>query len=577
MGVVLRDYQEEAITKFMASWSLHCETLEKYKADTRYGLKPETFQAGVELFVLATGAGKTVIFCEIIRLLAEQGIPSLVLVHRDDLLDQAIAKYRAIKPDAIVGKVKGSQCELGGELTVASVQTAKNAKKLKALQRFNYGLIVVDEGHHIAAQGYQTVLRAFPMAFTLIVTATPDRLDNKPIIDKLPLVNKGIADLVRAGHLCPPKAIAIRTDVSLDEVRTLGGDFNEHDLSEAVDTPARNRRIVDAYVEHASGMAFIAFCITVAHAQSLAYTFNDHGIPVAVVTGETSADDRKTMYQQVQDGDLLGLVSVQVLTEGFDLPKIQCIIMARPTKSRSLYVQCVGRGARLFPGKEYFIVLDITDNCMKHRLTPHNLNKALELKMLNDETLLEADEREEEEAKEAEEKRKQVRKLKEKRKQDIIIDLLQKFEWKKRDADGAYILNFGEKQHKMALQCHQGTAWGENDGIVYDVWQALAPDFLRVKLTSVALSLDEALQYAEKQVIKVGSDEMKALYLASAAPRRLEMPTPAQTALAMRLGIPFSEETTRGELSDLISDFFDAAEKRKAAAKAAKEAKKQAV
>src|SRR6266487_2656271 len=202
---ILRDYQQEAVDLVMASWQEN--------------------KAGRELLVLATGSGKTVIFSEIAKLLAEQGVLTLILAHRDDLLDQAIDKYKMIRPEAIVGKVKGSQCELGGEVTVASVASACKPKRLKMMQQFNYGLIVCDESHHIAASSYQTVLQAFPNAFVLMVTATPDRLDNKPIIDKPPLYIKGIIDLVKLGHLCTPRAIAIRTEVSLDEIKTTAGDF----------------------------------------------------------------------------------------------------------------------------------------------------------------------------------------------------------------------------------------------------------------------------------------------------------------------------------------------------------------
>ncbi|HEY5003440.1 MAG TPA: DEAD/DEAH box helicase family protein, partial [Ktedonobacteraceae bacterium] len=197
MSLILRDYQEEAISKVMASWQEHAERLDKHLADVRFGLSPEPFVPGRELLVLATGAGKTVIFCDIARQLAAHGVLTLVLAHRDELLNQAAEKYREADPTAIVGKVAGSVNELGGTVTVASVATARNAKRLKQLQQFNFGLIVVDEGHHLAAAGYQTVLKAFPNAFVLIVTATPDRLDGKPIIDKEPLYTRGIVDLVK--------------------------------------------------------------------------------------------------------------------------------------------------------------------------------------------------------------------------------------------------------------------------------------------------------------------------------------------------------------------------------------------
>ncbi len=538
--LTLRDYQTEAIEKVMCSW--------------------QEDPSGSELLVLATGAGKTIIFSEIARRLAEQGILTLILAHRDDLLDQAIEKYHNIKPEAIVGKVKGTINELGGEVTVVSVASARSPKRIKQMQQFNYGLIVVDEAHHVAATSYQTVLQAFPQAFVLYVTATPDRLDNKPIIEKPALYTKGIIDLVKMKYLCTPRAIAIKTEVSLDEIKTTAGDFNERELSDAVDTPARNKRIVDAYQEHAHTMPAIAFCVTVQHAESLAYTFNDFGIPAAVVTGKTSADDRKQMYSDLRNGVIKILVSIQVLTEGFDEPCVSCIIMARPTKSRALYVQCVGRGARLFPGKEHFLVLDITDNCLKHRLTPHNLNKALDLKLQDNETIEEAEEREKEEH----EKEAQIRRLKEKRKEDLAVDLLQKFDWKLRASDGAYILEFG-KGHRMALKPEHSDRWNPFDIPEYSVWARLAGAADIQKWSTANMPLVEALQFAEARVLKI-QDEPYAVKLwdANAHWRNQPVdPNSKQAEMAGWMRIEIVEGMTKGQLSALIDQKKREREERK--------------
>jgi len=540
--LILRDYQTEAIEKVMCSWQEN--------------------PSGSELLVLATGAGKTIIFSEIARRLAETGVLTLILAHRDDLLDQAIEKYHNIKPDAIVGKVKGTINELGGEVTVASVASARSPKRIKQMQQFNYGLIVVDEAHHVAAASYQTVLQAFPDAFILYVTATPDRLDNKPIIDKSALYTKGIIDLVKMGYLCTPRAIAIKTEVSLDEIKTTAGDFNERELSDAVDTPARNKRIVDAYQEHAKDMPSIAFCVTVQHAESLAYTFNDFGIPASVVTGKTSADDRKQMYSDLRNGVIKILVSIQVLTEGFDEPCVSCIIMARPTKSRSLYVQCVGRGARLFPGKEYFLVLDITDNCLKHRLTPHNLNKALDLKLQDNETIEEAEEREKEEA----EKEAQIRRLKEKRKEDLVVDLLQKFDWQKRESDGVYVLFFG-KGHRMALKPEHSDRWNPFDIPEYSVWARLAGAADIQKWSTANMPLVEALQFAEARVLKIQDEPYAVKLWDTNANWRTQPVDPysKQAEMAGWMRIEITEGMTKGQLSALIDQKKREREERKQA------------
>lgn len=543
MAIVLRDYQKDAVERVMASWQKE--------------------PSGRELLVLPTGSGKTIVFSEIARRIAEQGVLTLILAHRDDLLDQAIDKYKMSRPDAVVGKVKGAQCELGGEVTVASIASACKPKRLKQMQQFNYGLIVCDEGHHAAAASYQAVLHAFPNAFVLYVTATPDRLDNKPILDKPPLFEKGIIDLVKLGHLCTPRAIAIRTETSLDDVKTTAGDFNERELSDAVDTPARNKRIVDAYMEHAPGMPSIAFCVTVEHAESMAYTFNDHGIVAKVVTGKTSTDDRKAMYADLRNGVVKVLVSIQVLTEGFDMAEIQCVIMARPTKSRSLYVQCVGRGARLFPGKEHFLILDITDNCLKHRLTPHSLNKALGLRLKDNETIEEMEEREEQEANEERERESQIRRLKDKRKEDLAVDLLQKFDWKLRASDGAYILEFG-KGHRMALKPEYEDKWNPWDVPQYSVWARLAGAADIQKWSSVNLPLVDALQFAETRVLKIQDDPNSINVYDADASWRNKTPTDAQYQMARWNHIEVTEGMTKGELSDAIHK-----------AKLAKEARKQ--
>src|ERR1019366_725175 len=414
---------------------------------------------------------------------------------------------------------------------------------------------------HLAANGYQTVLKAFPNAFVWIVTATPDRLDGKPIIDKPALYTKGLIDLVHEKYLCTPRAIAIKTEVSLDDIKTTMGDFNEKELSDAVDTPARNKRIVDAYVQHADGMPSIAFCVTVAHAQSLAYTFNDHGIPAAVVTGETSADDRKIMYAQLRSGEIKILVSIQVLTEGFDEPCVRCIIMARPTKSRALYVQCVGRGARLFPGKDDFIVLDITDNCLKHRLIPNDFNLAMGTFHRKDgETIEEANEREKEEA----EKEKQVRRLKDKRKEDLVVDLLQKFDWQKRESDGSYILTFGKAKHKIALR-PEGDKWNPWDIPSYSVWASLAPAHSIQKWSTVNLPLTEALQYAEARVLKIQENPIQAKFMDANASWRnkpVDMES-AQVAKAVQMRIEVDPGMTKGQLSNLIDEKIRLREERK--------------
>lgn len=535
MSFILYDYQEEIVSRVIASYQQN--------------------KSGRELVVLGTGGGKTICFSEVIHRL---NIPTLLLAHRDTLLDQAADKYRETDPTAIIGKVCGSVNELGGMVTCASVQTAYKPKRLKELASFNYPLIIVDEAHHAPSASYQTVLNAFPDAFILFVTATPKRLDKKPIIKgKEPIFDMGLKALIKIKRLCSPRAIAIRTEVSLDEIKTLGGDYNEGQLEKAIDTPLRNKRIVDAYIEHGENRLTIGFCVTVLHAQSLCYTFNDAGIASAYVTGESTTVERNKMYGDLATGVIRCLFSVQVLTEGFDLPAVSCIIMARPTQSESLFLQCIGRGSRLSEGKKDFLILDITDNCTKHKISPRTINNVLHIEMQDGETIKEAEARI---VKEAEEKEIQERKLKEKREKDLQINLLQDFNWQKRENDGAYFLTFGKDHHKIGLKPEKRTwiqpaeLWDmtefeEEVQLEYSTWVQWNGIGQAVKQVG-ALPLTEALARAETLVHRLV--ESPAILTDKNAAWRSNPVTDAQRQMLMWKRIEYREGMTSGEAADLI-------------------------
>ena len=197
----LRPYQQECVRR----------VLEAYELDTH----------GEATLVLPTGSGKTLIFCQVIHRLH---LNTLIIAHRDELLDQAAEKYRLVQPDALIGKVGSGRHEYGGEVTVASIATISRPEHLRQLRAIGYGLVIVDESHHSAAAGYQAVLTALPEAFVLKVTATPDRLDGKDITNgKPPLYSASIIDMIAQGYLCDAKAIAIRTETSLDSLHTETG------------------------------------------------------------------------------------------------------------------------------------------------------------------------------------------------------------------------------------------------------------------------------------------------------------------------------------------------------------------
>lgn len=556
MPVELRDYQEECVRRVVAS----------------YAANP----SGKELLVLPCAAGKTIIFSHVIDTLARKyGVLALIVGHLDELLDQAADKFRMVKPDAVIGKVGSGMYQYGGEVTVAGVFTICRPNHLKGLKAL-YGtgkklLIVVDEAHLSAAPSYQMVLAAFPDAFVLLVTATPYRLDGKLIIDKPPLYQRTILEMIEARYLCDIRAIAIKTEISLDNIKTTAGDYNEHELDLAINTPERNRHIVCAYQEHAPGKRALAFCVTVAHAEALAYAFNDMGIASAVVCGTTPLSERKQLYAAFERGEILVLTTVNVLSIGFDSPRAEVAIMARPTQSQALYVQQAGRVLRLAPGKKQALLLDITDNSLRMRIMPQNLRKATGIHMKSDETLLEAATREENEKaeREAHEKRAVIRKLNERRDQDVIVDLLGLPEWQEHTS-GMFVLEVGAHRHRIALTPCKGA-----DGM-YEVWAKLAPSFTAQRWCS-AQPLDWAMQEAEKRAHTLLQEGTQLLDRNAAWRSRPIDPESKQIKMLNWYRIAWGEGTsilTKGQAADAI-DAHKAALEQKKAAKAARKAEKE--
>jgi superfamily II DNA or RNA helicase len=213
----------------------------------------------------------------------------------------------------------------------------------------------------------------FDVRFRMGVTATPRRLDGKGLADWFgpePLYVYSIRQAIKDNVLVPLRSFKIETGVNLDAVATRGGDFAEGELADAVNTPQRNAAVVAAYLEHASDRRAIVFAVDLAHVRDLAQAFQDAGVGAASVTGKDNIDVRRQTLADFAAGKYAVLVNCQVATEGFDDQGVDCILMARPTQSQALYTQCVGRGLRRCDatGKVDCLILDITDNCRRHKL-----------------------------------------------------------------------------------------------------------------------------------------------------------------------------------------------------------------
>lgn len=353
--------------------------------------------------VAATGAGKTVIFASLIdRFLSV--LPNrrvLVLAHRDELLDQAQRKIHDVAPDLKVGKVAaGDNYTWGTDVVVGSVATLRNPKRHAALTEDGrkVGLIITDECHHATSQSYRTVYDAFPGALHLGVTATMVRADKARLGDVWDEIcyEIGIVSLIRQGYLSDVRALRIEVaDLDLSGVASRGGDFVDSQLGEAMELSSAPEMVAKAFLEHAGDRSSILFAPTVAVAESMAYHLNEAGVVTEVLSGMTPKHERRMMLRRYESGITQVLANCGVLTEGTDLPRTSCIVMARPTKSASLFTQCVGRGLRPYPGKEYALLLDLagaTENnnlCSMSTLAGRSVAEGQSLEEADDERLTE--------------------------------------------------------------------------------------------------------------------------------------------------------------------------------------------
>jgi superfamily II DNA or RNA helicase len=353
----LRDYQSEAVDAIRDSWGR--------------GVK-------APLIVIATGGGKTIIAAEVMSLAYDASASrSLFLAHRRELLDQTAEKIRIVSPRSRVGIVQGTRNELGRDITVASIQTLghRSKKRLQALlDNGPYDILVCDEAHHSVSDQWEGVISALreqnPEMVLLGMTATPTRADGTAldsVFDEI-VYQKNIFDLIDLGYLVPLNGFKVTLDLDLDKLKTRDGDFVKKQLSKLMNTAHVNRAIVQAWCEYGLDRKTIIFAVDVAHALALTEEFKAAGYAADHVNGAMKVRERKAALKRFRDGETKLLTNVEVLTEGYDDPSIEAVLFARPTQSHSLYVQAVGRGLRLYPGKTECLLLDCVGNTDKHEV-----------------------------------------------------------------------------------------------------------------------------------------------------------------------------------------------------------------
>lgn len=342
------------------------QTIDSVKADWQSGFQNV-------MITVATGGGKTIIF---LGLLAEElrnnpGKRCLIIAHRKELIEQPIERLAAFWPELAQrsGIVMAEQNDCSKQIIVATVQTLNGRGRLDSiLQHGAIDYIVTDEAHHAVANVYGGVYEqlriANPSVKHLGVTATPIRADKKQFGDVYEKVSAhyGIKELVKLGYLAPPRWLAIQTGISLAGVPKTGSgedrDYNARKLANVFETDNCFELVVETHQRFAQGRPAIAFTASVEGAYNLAEKFNAAGINAAAADGTTSRDVRTKLIKDFRAGKLSVLCNVALWTEGLDLPEISCVHMVRPTQSDAYYVQCIGRGLRLLPGKEDALILD---------------------------------------------------------------------------------------------------------------------------------------------------------------------------------------------------------------------------
>ena len=328
------------------------------------------------LLVLPTGCGKTIVFSKIVEDMVRSGRRCLILAHRGELLDQAADKLlQATGLRCSVEKAEETCLDSWYRVTVGSIQSLMREKRLGQFPADYFDVIVVDEAHHALSDGYQRVLTYFEEARVLGVTATPDRGDMRNLGQYFEHLayEYTLPRAIKDGYLCPIKAVTIPLTLDLSHVGVQAGDFKNADIDTALDPYLHQiAQEMRTYCENRKTVVFLPLVRT---SQKFCRLLNAQGFRAAEVNG--NSQDRGSILKDFDEGKYNVLCNSMLLTEGWDCPSVDCVVVLRPTKVRSLYSQMVGRGTRLFPGKEDLLLLDFLWHTERHELC-HPANQICE-------------------------------------------------------------------------------------------------------------------------------------------------------------------------------------------------------
>jgi superfamily II DNA or RNA helicase len=321
----------------------------------------------------ATGVGKTVTAVTDARRLAGC---TLYVVHKRDLVTQTFNKFQELWPEASTGLYFGGAHDPEAFNVIGSVQSVAEDLERFAPDQFDY--LIIDEAHHATAPTYRRILGYFRPRFILGLTATPDRADGESALELFRdcAHRLSLREAVEMGELVPIRCVRVETNIDLGKVRYNQVQYNRRDIEETVAVPARDELIVNTYREHVPGRKAVAFCVNIRHGEDLAQRFRDAGVAARSVLGRMPGKEREKILQAFHEGELRVLCACDLLNEGWDCPDVEVLLMARPTLSKVIYLQQLGRGTRKAPGKECLIVFDFVDSASRYNQSL-NLNRVL--------------------------------------------------------------------------------------------------------------------------------------------------------------------------------------------------------
>ena len=327
------------------------------------------------IVVMPTGTGKTILSALLARLV---GGKVLFLVHRLDILSQSIDAYRMVWPTMKAGHLTGDlrQDELDCDVLFASKDTLRQPGQLMRFGRKHFSYIVVDEVHHGQSMTYREIIDYFRPTFMLGMTATPDRLDRKDIFelfDYNKIYEVPVHEVIDRGLLVPYIYHGLTDDIDYSKIRYRNNRYRVNDLERLLIIPERNEAILKAYLHKGKGNKAIGFCVSIKHAERMAEYFRENDVPAKAVHSQSPYRD--SLVSDFRDNRFNVAFTVDLFNEGVDFPNVRVLLFLRPTESRTVFVQQLGRGLRLSTGKENVVVLDFIGNYKRANLIREYLAK----------------------------------------------------------------------------------------------------------------------------------------------------------------------------------------------------------